>query len=77
MLTGRTPDLTPAQLLSGALGILGLLVTQGLISNQQEKLIGGIASIVVPVVWQIADAIIRHGRSRAMAPTPAPPSTSA
>lgn len=71
--TGRTPDLTPAQLVSSVLAIIGLLVSQGIIDNQREKLIGGIASIAIPVVWQLADAIIRHGRAKALAPTAPPP----
>ena len=73
MFSGRTPDLTPAQIVSSALAILGLLVSQGVIDNQREKLIGGIASIAIPVVWQIADAIIRHGRAKALTPPPPPP----
>jgi hypothetical protein len=72
------PDITPAQIVSTILAVLGLLVTQGLVTNHTEKLIGGLASILVPVAWQIADAIIRHGRAKIAAaqiangPTPIP-----
>lgn len=69
----KTPDLTPAQLVSTILGILGLFVSQGLIDNGTEKIIAGIASVVVPMVWQIADAIIRHGRSNVAAAKAANP----
>jgi hypothetical protein len=62
-----TPDLTPAQILSTIMAILGLLVSQGLVTNHTEKLIGGLASILIPVAWQLADAIIRHGRAKVVA----------
>lgn len=58
-----TPSITPAQVLSSVVAVLGLLVTQGLIDNGAEKLIGGLASIVIPAAWQLADAVIRHGRA--------------
>jgi hypothetical protein len=62
------PDITPAQIVSTILAVLGLLVTQGLVTNHTEKLIGGLASILVPVAWQIAD--LRRFRSiRASATT--------
>jgi predicted histidine transporter YuiF (NhaC family) len=61
------PDITPAQLVSTVLAVVGLFVTQGLVTNNTGKVVGGLASILVPVAWQLGDAIIRHGRSRAIA----------
>lgn len=69
----KTPDLTPAQIISTLTAILGLFVTQGLVDNNTEKLIGGLASIVIPLIWQLADAIIRHGRSNVAAAVAANP----
>lgn len=63
----KTPDLTPAQLISSLAALVGLFVSQGLVSNDKAKLIGGVASIVIPAVWQLADAVIRQGRARAHA----------
>lgn len=62
-----TPSITPAQIVSTVLAVVGLLVTQGAVSNGTGKLIGGLASIVVPAAWQVADAIIRHGRAQVAA----------
>lgn len=59
-----TPDITPAQIYSAIVAVLGLLVSQGLVTNHTGKVIGGLASILVPVAWQVADAIIRHGRAK-------------
>lgn len=70
-----TPSITPAQILSTLTSFVGLLVSQGAVTNGTGKLIGGIASIVVPAAWQVADAIIRHGRAQVAAAqvgTPAP-----
>lgn len=63
------PDITVAQIVALITAILGLVVSQGLITNNTEKIIVGIASIAVPMVLAIADSIIRHGRSRALTPT--------
>lgn len=67
-----TPNVTPAQIISTILAVVGLFATQGLISNDTEKVIGGLAAILIPVAWQLADAIIRHGRSRALTPVATP-----
>lgn len=62
-----TPNLTPAQLVASATSIVGLFVTQGAVTNETGKIIGGLASILIPLAWLIADAIIRHGRSKIVA----------
>lgn len=64
----RYPDITPAQIVAAIGSILGLLVDGQFVSGRVEHLVVGLASIVVPFGVVIADAIIRHGRSRALAP---------
>jgi hypothetical protein len=67
------PDITKAQVL----GIVGLVAAQavawGWIGHGTSAFIVSLAGLVYAPVLAIADAIIRHGRSRALAPTPAPP----
>ena len=59
----KTPDITTAQIVALVTAILGLVVSQGLISNNTEKLIIGVAAIAVPMALALADAIVRHGRA--------------
>lgn len=82
MLNGNTPDITPAQVLAVIVAVGTQLVNFGLLSGVQEHRIVGLAGILVPFAWLLADAIIRHGRSRALAPTaavvaPLPPNKTA
>lgn len=72
-----TPSITPAQIVSTILAVVGLLVTQGAITNGTGKLVGGLASILIPAVWQIADAVIRHGRAKIVAAAIASPNETA
>lgn len=66
----KTPDITPAQLLAMVATIVGLLVSQGVIDNNRAQVITSIASIAIPIILVIADAIIRHGRARAFSLPP-------
>jgi hypothetical protein len=65
-MTGKTPDVTLAQILALVTTAVGLLVSDQVIDGHTAKLITDVAAVVVPAAWMIADAIIRHGRSRAM-----------
>jgi hypothetical protein len=65
-----TPDITWAQVLAAVTAVVGLFVTQNYIDQRLAQLITGIASIVGPLVWVAADAVIRHGRARAFAIPP-------
>jgi len=58
------PDITPAQIIAGIGTVVGLLVSNLLIDAGTAKLITDLAAIVVPAVFLVADAIIRHGRSQ-------------
>lgn len=64
------PNITPAQIVGMIAAVVTQLVGIGLIDSMTEKKIVGIAGIVVPALLFLADAIIRHGRSRALAPPP-------
>lgn len=68
--TLKTPDITPAQIVSVIGMLVGLFVSQGLIDNNLAQLVTGVASIVIPFAWMVADAVIRNGRSRALAANP-------
>ncbi len=70
--TLATPDFSPVQIASAITAIVGLFVSQGLIDNDRAQLITGLAAIVVPMIWMLADAIIRHGRARAFTNAPKP-----
>ena len=59
----KTPDITLAQILAALGSIVGLFVSQGLLDNRLEKLITGIAAVVLPLVWVVADAWIRGKRA--------------
>lgn len=65
----NTPDITPAQIVAAITAVVTQLVNYGLLSGAQEHQIVGLAGIVVPGLLVLADAIIRHGRSRALTPT--------
>lgn len=69
----QTPDITPAQVIAGITAILGAIVVLfklDMSEAQQAALITIIATLV-PIGFVVADAIIRHGRSRAL-PTISP-----
>ena len=68
----ETPNITQAQLLAAGQAVLAVLVSFGvnLTDAQQASLLG--LSAVLTLVLGIGDAIIRHGRSRALSAPPAP-----
>lgn len=65
----KTPDITPAQIIAAIGSVCAQLVAFGLLGSARSQLIVGLAGIVVPFGVILADAIIRHGRSRALTPT--------
>lgn len=68
-MTLTTPDITPAQIVAYIAAVVTQLVNFGLLSGARAHLIVGLAGIIVPAALLLADAIIRHGRSRALTPT--------
>ena len=69
----KLPDVTPAQLLALVTLAAGQAVAWGWIGKGTSALLVSITTAVLAAVWHIADAVIRHGRSRALAPPPVPP----
>lgn len=67
-MTGSTPSITPAQIVAVVTAVAGLLVDGQWVSGHVMHLVVGLAAILVPFGLVLADAIIRHGRSRALTP---------
>lgn len=63
----KTPSITPAQIAALLTALGGQAVAFGLLTGTREQTIVSAATAAVAIVWKLADAIIRHGRSRALA----------
>lgn len=80
----KTPDITPAQVLSVLAAVAAQAIAYGALSPHTGQFLVSIAGLIVPFTWTAADAIIRHGRARAGAtlaaaravPPPAPAAAS-
>lgn len=61
----KAPDLTPAQIVSALAALATALVVlfKLNISGEQQAAFATAIGVIVPIGWQIADAIIRHGRA--------------
>lgn len=67
----ETPDITPAQVISALTSLVAAAVVifkLDMTDAQRGAIIGAI-SVIVTIVWQIADALIRRGRAQALAAT--------
>lgn len=62
-----TPSITPAQIGALTVALGGQAVAFGLLSGHTEQLVVSIGSWAIAGVWKLADAWIRHGRSKAAA----------
>lgn len=65
----KAPDLTPAQIVSALAALATALVVLfklNITGEQQAAFVTAIG-VVVPIGWQIADSVIRHGRSNVAA----------
>lgn len=71
MLNGNTPDITLAQVIGGLATLLGALAGFVSFSGTWPRVAIIVGAFVVVAAWIVGDAIIRHGRSRALAPTAA------
>lgn len=69
-----TPSITPAQIIAALTALVSaLLVLFKLhLTDEQREAFITVLGVVVPFGWMLADAIIRHGRSRALAAATAP-----
>jgi hypothetical protein len=63
----KTPDITPAQIVSAIGFIAAQAVAFGLLDEGTAQLIVSIGGTAVPLIWTIADAIIRNGRAKVAA----------
>lgn len=62
----NAPTITPAQIIAVLGAVLGLLVSLTVIDDELSKAIAAAAAVIVPVVFTLADAIIRQGRAKAI-----------
>lgn len=64
MTPDNKPVFSPSQLLALLTMIVTELVNDAVIDGQTAKLITGIAGIVVPAIWMLADAWIHHSHAK-------------
>ena len=69
-ISGKLPDLTPAQLVAALTGVVAQAVAYGWLDTVRSQLVLSVGSTLITVGWHIADAIIRHGRAQAVAANP-------
>lgn len=68
----KTPDISVAQIVACVGALLAVLVAAGLdISDELQSSIITLVTVLAPVLL-VADAAIRHGRSRALINPPRP-----
>lgn len=66
----KMPDITPAQIVAVVGAIIGVLVSSGVDMTQQlQDAILNLVTILSSALV-VGDAVVRHGRSRALAPPP-------
>jgi hypothetical protein len=58
-----SPDITAAQVLAAVTAIAAQAVAWGVMTAGTSALLVSIAGTVLPAVWAIVDAVIRHGRA--------------
>jgi hypothetical protein len=68
-MTGSGSTLSPlwATILTTTVAVVGLLATQGFIDNRQEKLIGGLAALLVPLAAMAVNAVHHTANARVRA----------
>jgi hypothetical protein len=57
------PDITLAQVLAAVTWLVSQVVAWGWIDNATGQWVLSLAGTLLPGLWMIGDAIIRHGRS--------------
>jgi hypothetical protein len=68
MLTGKTPDITPAQIAAILTFVVGQAVAFGLVNQTRAQTLISVGSIIVAAAWKLADAYLRGHRAAALAP---------
>lgn len=56
--------ISPAQIIAAISFVLGQVVAYGILSSQTEQLIVSVATIVLPGILMIADAVIHHAYAK-------------
>lgn len=70
MFSGRTPDITPAQLTALIGWIAAQAVAFGWITDQQNQALLAGGATIVAAAWKLADAWLRGSRAKAHIPGP-------
>ena len=70
-LSGKMPDVTPAQLVAALGWVVSQAVAFGWLDTMKSQLVLSAGSTVIFAAWKIADAVIRNGRAKAVAANPA------
>lgn len=63
----KMPDITLAQVLAAVAFLVGQAVAWGWVDNDTGQWVISLASTILSAGWQVADSIIRHGRSKVVA----------
>lgn len=53
------PSITPAYVIGLIVTIAGLFATQGWITNSTEKLVAGLAAVIIPAAFVIAHSLFK------------------
>lgn len=53
-----------AYLIASVSAVVGLFVSQGILDPRIEKIIGGLAAILLPLGYVLANAIVHHGNAK-------------
>lgn len=65
---GSLPSITPAQILAIVGWIVAQLIAYGVLDVRYQQVALSVGATLLAGALKIADAIIRHGRSRALTP---------
>jgi hypothetical protein len=68
--TGFMPDVTPAQVTAVVSWVVAQAVAYGVLDTRYSQLAVSAGATVLFSAWKIADAVIRNGRSKAIAASP-------
>jgi hypothetical protein len=71
-MSGKRPDITPAQLVAALTWVVAQAVAFGWLDTQRSQVILSVGATVIAAAWKVADAIIRNGRNRPPAATRIP-----
>jgi len=73
MFSGKTPDITPAQIGALLTFVVGQAVAFGWVDGTRAQTLVSVGSIVVAAAWKVADAYLRGSRAKGLVVAPAVP----